>query len=236
MRCYNCGWNNPDNLTKCEKCNQPLIPETSSNAIAAESADYAQNNLNKTVIVTPGSPVVGNPENFQESDLCPKCHYPLSAGQRFCPNCGFEVRPAGTDELLKKTIVDSSHQSRGCKETVREIPLDLITPDAPDPVSENDEQPQELPSIRLVPMDNFDGKTSNSLDVRGPEMKVVAKDALGIDSSISEEQQIEFSFSGGYWSILSNKTGKSVFVCTANSIRVEPGDIIVIGNRRFRIE
>ena len=85
-------------------------------------------------------------------------------------------------------------------------------------------------------MDNFDGKTSNSLDVRGPEMKVVAKDALGIDSSISEEQQIDFSFSEGHWSILSNKTGKSVFVCTANSVRVEPGDIIVIGNRRFRIE
>lgn len=233
MRCYNCGWNNPDNLTKCEKCNQPLIPETASSAIAAESADHAQNNLNKTVIVTPGK---DGPASYQESDLCPKCHYPLSAGQRFCPNCGFEVRPAGTDELLKKTIVDSSHQSHGCKETVREIPLDLVTPDAPDPVSENDEQPQELPSIRLVPMDNFDGKTSNSLDVRGPEMKVVAKDALGIDSSISEEQQIDFSFSEGHWSILSNKTGKSVFVCTANSVRVEPGDIIVIGNRRFRIE
>lgn len=24
MRCVNCGWNNPDGITKCQKCNQPL--------------------------------------------------------------------------------------------------------------------------------------------------------------------------------------------------------------------
>ena len=24
MRCMNCGWENPENLAKCEKCNSPL--------------------------------------------------------------------------------------------------------------------------------------------------------------------------------------------------------------------
>lgn len=25
MRCSNCGWNNPDGIDTCQKCNQPLV-------------------------------------------------------------------------------------------------------------------------------------------------------------------------------------------------------------------
>ena len=25
MRCYNCGWENPDSIQKCEKCGTSLI-------------------------------------------------------------------------------------------------------------------------------------------------------------------------------------------------------------------
>lgn len=25
MRCYNCGWDNPDEVQRCEKCNVPII-------------------------------------------------------------------------------------------------------------------------------------------------------------------------------------------------------------------
>lgn len=30
MRCKNCGWNNPDSATRCEKCNRPLISDSVS--------------------------------------------------------------------------------------------------------------------------------------------------------------------------------------------------------------
>ena len=33
MRCSNCGWDNPDNLTHCEKCNTPLAAQSGRDSV-----------------------------------------------------------------------------------------------------------------------------------------------------------------------------------------------------------
>ena len=85
MRCKNCGWENPDNLTRCEKCNTPL--EGASFNAAPTAAP--QQNFNKTVneaAVFPETPVgAGN--------VCPQCGYPMRPGV----NASFICHPTRRD-------------------------------------------------------------------------------------------------------------------------------------------
>ncbi len=80
MRCKNCGWENPANLTRCEKCGTALEGEVQYQA--APSAPVQ--NYNKTVneaVAFPDSPVQ------EGSHFCTKCGYPLRPGTLVCPNC-----------------------------------------------------------------------------------------------------------------------------------------------------
>lgn len=80
MRCKNCGWENPDNLTKCEKCGTAL---EGGMPYQAASVTPVQN-FNKTVneaVAFPSEPVK------EGGSFCPKCGYPLRPGVQVCPNC-----------------------------------------------------------------------------------------------------------------------------------------------------
>lgn len=67
MRCNNCGWTNPEGLSKCQKCNQTL---SASGPMAAPEV------------------VVPTPKNDEPVGRCSKCGYPLAEGTDYCPNCG----------------------------------------------------------------------------------------------------------------------------------------------------
>jgi hypothetical protein len=79
MRCKNCGWGNPDENSKCEKCG----------ALLSESAtEFSSEKYQSTENFDPRKTAVG----------CPKCGYPLRASDQQCPNCdepvgGKEIQP-----------------------------------------------------------------------------------------------------------------------------------------------
>ncbi len=81
MRCNNCGWNNPETNSKCEKCGATL----SSHAPNSYQREAINDVLKKTVI---------DAEAFGEqekpiSNVCPKCGYPMREGTTVCPQCGY---------------------------------------------------------------------------------------------------------------------------------------------------
>ena len=229
MRCENCGWENPQGSRKCEKCNSPLI------------------NYNQTIIDPgrhaapfPPTPAPSPAPVPQENKSCERCGYPLSAVNTFCPNCGFSVAPkpsAPKDvEDLKKTV---RAIPEALKATVREIPQELIedTPVQPQPQPLPQPQPVvEVPSFRLVPMDNFDGRTPQALSFSGNSISLAGKDVVDGDSSIPSDLQAVFECEDGVWSVVDNGQNKAVYVCAAHKLQLSKGDIVVIGNRRFIFE
>ena len=86
MRCNNCGWTNPEGLSKCQKCNQILCePEP---------------------IVAPKEEV----ETFVKEKYvgrCLKCGYPLDEGADYCPNCGFHKIEKPKEESSAMDIVQN---------------------------------------------------------------------------------------------------------------------------------
>lgn len=62
MRCPNCGWENPDNNAKCEKCNTPLSAggaAPTANSFVGETvsdSDYPRGGAHKTSPTIPDAP------------------------------------------------------------------------------------------------------------------------------------------------------------------------------------
>ncbi len=77
MRCANCGWENPAQNSRCEKCNATLQgggAQVNNNAV--------NQRYNKTV-----NEADVFPEPAQGGNVCPECGYPLRPGVSQCPNC-----------------------------------------------------------------------------------------------------------------------------------------------------
>jgi len=63
IKCYQCGWSNPDGNVTCQKCGQPVVGRMTPNSL--------------TVVAHPLS-----------HTLCELCGYAKSSLLDFCPWCG----------------------------------------------------------------------------------------------------------------------------------------------------
>jgi hypothetical protein len=89
MRCKNCGWENPYESSKCEKCGAAL----SESANESVSAKYPTESFD------PRKTAIG----------CPKCGYPVRPTDEHCPNCDFVLNgndsKAPSSKLIAGTVI-----------------------------------------------------------------------------------------------------------------------------------
>lgn len=98
MRCRNCGWENPETNTVCEKCNSPLeSTEINSSAnnmqpMASQQPQVAMKSTVRESSVFGGMQGnVSQSEQAQPNTMCRTCGYPISAGMQMCPACGTPI-------------------------------------------------------------------------------------------------------------------------------------------------
>lgn len=250
MRCVNCGWNNPDGLSKCQKCNQELREFNFENHVGNESG----HSMSHTVMDCGRHRDSGYDSCPQKGTVCPRCGYPVSAESPFCPNCGFgpdeyvaasqkgkatvrDVRDVLYDDHVKEDVMRRPENLKrtvrshdvAVKATVREISPEMFS-DASDAVRSDDR------SFRLMPLDNFDGRTPSVLEFKGDKATVGRHEISGKEASVPEDAKAMFEFDGNRWRVKDENGSKAVFVCASHPIEIAPGDIVVIGNRRFIFE
>mgnify|MGYP002624971379 CR=1 FL=1 len=139
-RCDNCGWYNPDKLSQCEKCGEPLgdytlpEPEEQDPQPAGEASFTPAHPLSETEpkpsrnkeyaktlrYVDPGAPFASEAEEEAAPGTCPKCHYPVIGNPDSCPNCGAVLR--------RNTRKDASH-------AVPRQPAESRQPAVPNPMN-----------------------------------------------------------------------------------------------------
>ena len=84
MRCKNCGWDNPDENVKCEKCNAPMNDYTKNERSPSFGNAAGEYRPQATIVGTdagdfnPRATVLG----------CVSCGYPVRISDEECPNCG----------------------------------------------------------------------------------------------------------------------------------------------------
>ena len=225
MRCKNCGWENPDNLTRCEKCGTPLSGGAPYQA--APSAAQPQN-FNKTVNeamvfpeVTPAAqaaPTFHAP--VQESGLfCPKCGYPLRAGVHVCPNCH-----ATTTE----PEVESGPISKAASPKPQQVAA---------PVGSGTVNPWVQVAVgakcSLEPVAQDGVETPAALELKGEAHELNRANLDPENQTITSKVQANLFYENGQWFIEDKSVQQTTFIHADGKTALKEGDVLLMGNRQF---
>jgi len=233
MRCKNCGWNNPEDQTKCEKCKTSL------------------SGLSENVPVEGGAPK-------KTIEGCPQCGYPLKRAEKSCPQCGkvFENEmpvvekaiPIIENEIPTPAVVKAPPAAKKicpfCKSTVPETALFCsncgasLTKERRSPegtvVPFLDYEPVKAPecSLTLLIRDNESGNQS-LLRFSGNVIKLNRSNTEPGNQTITSKVQAELTYENDKWYIQDKSTLKTTYIYTGEKTELKQGDIIVLGNRLF---
>ena len=135
--------------------------------------------------------------------ICQNCGYPVISWMHTCPNCLAEM----PDEIV--TTVPAEEEVYDYNED--EIPFCTLRPIA-------------LPGEREMPEEVYE---------EGAEVYLSRQNTVPDDRSIDDEEQACFFFSDGHWFIEDRSRDNSTYVHAGAGIKLEPGDIIKMGDRQF---
>lgn len=140
---------------------------------------------------------------------CNNCGYPVINGMHTCPNCLAEIPE-------EKMVAPFSVVEEDVKEYNEEYDEDEIPYCSLKPIA--------LPSEREM---------SEEVYEEGAEVYLSRQNTVPHDRSIDDEEQACFFFSDGHWFIEDRSRDNSTYVHAGAGIKLEPGDIIKMGDRLF---
>ncbi|MDR1555695.1 MAG: FHA domain-containing protein [Tannerellaceae bacterium] len=228
MRCENCGWgDNPEENTRCEKCNVPLnnpmeAPReggaynyTALDA-SGKSADMS-NNLGKTR---------RDGEELRDEAppvSCPKCDYRVRANEKSCPNCGYLLETGQADDIPGKEIKE--HEDK--RPLAWADKRTTVNPWAIPPQS-------NVCTCSLTPLAAENEKTNvTPIDFTGKEVILKRDNTEPGNLTITSKEQAALLYEDNKWFIEDRSEMKTTFIHVGEKKELKNGDIIILGNRRF---
>lgn len=140
----------------------------------------------------------------------------------------------------KQTVRDMSHIHGNMKATVRDFSPESFTPQAT--VSES-AQPKSEPlkatvksGVCLVAVDGLVEKEPQSIFCDAENMVLNRANVDSSNLSISEGEQAKITCEDGAWYIQDLSEMKNTYIRTDRKIRIEKGDMVIIGNRRYILQ
>lgn len=240
MRCKNCGWENPDEQTKCEKCHAVLADTSSSHKDITPISERLKSTVAENVGFMEPVPV-------STPKTCPKCGYPISNNSTSCPNCDYELK------LNAKTI-----QSMTCKSCGAEItPNGKFCSSCGTPINEDNPhnhriQRAGMGTIMSGPINSpasknrfctlkpiaWDGEdvNYNPITYSGDTIILNRANTDPNNNSITSREQAIITCEDGEWYIENRSDLRTTFIRVNERIKLTNGDIIVLGNREFEFK
>lgn len=134
---------------------------------------------------------------------CNNCNYPVINGMHTCPNCLAEM----PEEVTAPPPITEGEETYD----EEEIPICVL-------------HPIPLPGERPIPEEEYD---------EGIEVMLSRQNTVPHDRTIDEEEQACLFFSDGNWFIEDRSLDNTTYVHAGAGIKLEPGDIIKLGERKF---
>ena len=206
MRCMNCGWENPDNLHKCEKCNSPLennIVNEKPAPAASEHEEILRGTVSEQQVFADPAPT------SRENKSCPQCGYPLRDGMHHCPNCGEDL---GGVKVVKKSPDEVHHAPPKHNATVNPWANPIATK-----------------KFKLEPV-AWDGEidTPAVQSFVGEEVELNRENTDPSNNTITSKVQAEITHADGVWILEDKSSQGTTFIQARRKITLEDGDIISI--------
>ena len=246
MRCKNCGWDNPANNIKCEKCN----------------ASFAGLNIKPE----PENPPLEEAERGVTKKGCPACGYPMRELIKTCPNCGHlfdqqeeqsaekELLLADAPQLLVDLIPEpAASNKKACLRCNSSVPESAsycsncgsslanennISNKTINPWALSD--PIRIAEPIQAPACSLSLRAGDDEALKGPALRFVG-DVIQLNRSntepanptITSQVQAELSYEDNKWYIQDKSALKTTYIYAGEKKELKQGDLIVLGNRAF---
>ena len=223
MRCKNCGWPNEDNVSRCVKCNAPLqgsmIDSARQQSLQASSNESEPLNATLREPSSPGS--FANP-SYGALNNCPQCGYPVSSEMRECPVCHTQLQQTGQNlsQGQNHGPAVNSNNRRGFRPSGGTI----------NPWSTPSED--SFCTLRRIPWQN-ERVTYEPVSYSGEQIVLNRANTDSNNNSITSREQAVISHENGEWFIENRSDLQTTLIRVDRKLKLENGDIIVLGNRMF---
>lgn len=240
MRCKNCGWENPAENENCEKCHASLQDEALVGAHNPTTpvSDRMKSTVAEGVIFNEIEPAV--------SSTCPKCGYPLSENSNSCPNCNYEMKPEVT---IKQSVKcrncgkDLNPDTKFCSECGSPVQVNLKPkriqrsnmgtviggPIAPGKAG------NDFCTLRPIAWEG-ENVNYNPVTYTGEIIILNRANTDANNNSITSREQAVLTCEDGEWYIENRSELRTTFIRVNGKIKLNDGDIIVLGNREFEFK
>jgi RNA polymerase subunit RPABC4/transcription elongation factor Spt4 len=209
MRCKNCGWENPQGKERCEKCNAPLHSEQGHSLPPVPPVN--------AVPPAEPNPLKGTlPESELFGGACKKCGYPIAPGFRVCPNCGEPV--ASSAQAPVPPVAPPAGRQRPGTINPWETPQD-----------------SHFCTLKAVAWQN-EQVGYQPVSYSGDQIVLNRANTDPNNQSITSKEQAVLTFEDGAWYLEDRSDQKTTYVHAGRKTRLESGDIIILGNRRFEFK
>lgn len=239
MRCKNCGWENPDGQTNCEKCHGTLIDTTPEHKQTTPVYDRIKNTVAEGVIFPDSAPV-------SVPKTCPKCGYPISEGSLSCPNCNHELQPAPTTmqvmtcKFCSAEIAPNSKYCSSCGAPVTDglqphrIQRSAMGTIMGGPVA-GASSTNIFCTLKPIAWEGED-VNYNPITYSGSTIVLNRANTDANNNSITSREQAILTFEDGEWYIENRSDLRTTFIRVNGRVKLTNGDIIVLGNREFEFK
>jgi len=244
MRCKNCGWENPANNAKCEKCNAPIKDSASEPVDNNSSGKF---DLKKT------------------AKGCPECGYPIRDAEKTCPHCGYifvsekqeapaykepapQIEQQSVPEqapdipksvekicpFCKAAVAETAHYCSNCGVSLTNERKNLDGTIKPWVDADNQIQTPEC-SLTIISSDE-ESKKHSSLRFSGDVIQLNRGNTEPANQTITSKTQAELSFDNGKWYLQDKSALKTTYIYAGDKVELKPGDVIMLGNRSFKFD
>lgn len=258
MRCVNCGYDNSKDRTACLKCGQPLRAIPSSDrpsgnipkptVLGANMANLTESTERKTVIMNLGSNGVQSPSPVisETPSACPSCDYPVIGNYENCPSCGVSLKNNPVKDMktvlpdLQK-MMDNKFVCQHCQQEIsmtnafcphcgQRVHLPTILPSKKG-------AKKELPScsLTIVPEEN-ETIAITKKDYEGTSIVLNRFNTEETNRTITTQEQAVLTNEDGDWYIENRSIYQTTYLMLNRKIKLEEGDIIILGDRKFKFE
>ena len=215
MRCKNCGWENPNGLTKCEKCNTPLAGAVNNQPAygTVPEAPQAAQNLNKTVFEAEVFPQAAPAAN-----ACPNCGYPMRPGVTDCPNCHQQAAQPVAPQPAPRPAAPAPQQVKAAPMSGTVNPWVQVAP---------------ANKCSLIPVEQQGVETPATLNLKGDAHDLNRANLDPENQTITSKVQAQLTCEDGQWYIQDKSTQHTTFIYAGEKTALKEGDVILMGNRQF---
>ena len=236
IRCKNCGWINEDGTKNCEKCHAPL-EATPQNCGTEQISDHVHGTISERL-------VFGQEESKSSvATTCPQCGYPVSPEMSSCPNCNFSLEKNHNEgKKCPKCGKQISPDDKFCSscgwkltDKVEASPQRHIQRSGLGTVMGGPTSGAETNIFCTLKPIAWKGEevSYNPITYYGEQIILNRSNTDANNNSITSKVQAVLTYEDGEWYIENQSELRTTYIRVNNKIKLESGDIIILGNREF---